>query len=261
VLKREDPTFDWKVDSETGQTLMSGMGVLHLEVKQHRMERDYRLQVRVGQPNVSYRETLRNPIRVEGECLKHAGTAGLFAKLTVEFEHHKGDQPITVVSRVAPETLTPLLVASAEQGLRGALQSGELGYPVMDVRATIVGGQMDPQLSNETGFQAAGADAVHKALRDNILLLEPVMHLEVTVPEEYLGPVTADLNARRAEIREVLMRGKLRVIEALVPLRRMFDYADKVRSLSQGRASSTMEPHSYAPAPDEVLQQMLHPEY
>jgi elongation factor G len=130
----------------------------------------------------------------------------------------------------------------------------------MDVRATIIDAEMDQQLSNETAFQAAGADAVHKALRDNIVLLEPVMHLEVTVPEEYLGPVTADLNARRAEIREVILRGKLRVIEALVPLARMFDYSDKVRSMSQGRASWTMEPHSYAPAPEEVLRQQLYPE-
>jgi elongation factor G len=259
-LKREDPTFDWKVDAETGQTLMTGMGVLHLEVKQHRMERDFRLRVRVGKPRVSYRETLQSPKRVEGEFVRQAGTAGLFAKVAVEFEHFKGEQPITVVQKVKPDTLPPLFLHAAEQGIRGALQSGDLGYSVMNVRATVVGGEMEEPFSNETAFQAAGADAVHKALRDNIVLLEPVMRLEVTVPEEYLGPVTADLNARRAEIREVLTRGKLRVVEALVPLARMFDYADKVRSLSQGRASSTMEPHAYAPAPEEVLRQLLHPE-
>src|SRR5207249_11976757 len=117
----------------------------------------------------------------------------------------------------------------------------------------MVDGEMDLQRSNETEFQAAGADAVHKAMKDNIILLEPVMHLEVTVPEEYLGPVTADLNARRAEIKELLTRGKLRVIEALVPLAKMFDYSDRVRSLSQGRATFTMEPKTYGPAPDDVL--------
>jgi elongation factor G len=259
-LKREDPTFDWKVDSETGLTLMTGMGVLHLEVKRHRMERDFRLRVRVRQPRVSYRETLRRPIRIEGECVRQAGTAGLFARVTVEFDPFKGEQPITVSNHVPPDKLTPLFLAAAEQGIRGALQSGELGYPVMNVRATLVDGAMDPQDSNEMAFQAAGADAVHKALRDNIVLLEPVMHLEVTVPEEYLGPVISDLLVRRAEIDQQLVRGKLRVIEARVPLRHMFDYADKVRSLSQGRASSTMEPHAYAPAPDEVLHALLHPE-
>ena len=129
----------------------------------------------------------------------------------------------------------------------------------MNVRATFHGGEMEEQFSNETAFQAAGADAVHKAMRDNIYLMEPVMRLEVTVPEEYLGPITADLHARRAEISEILTRGKLRVVEAEVPLRLMFDYADKVRSLSQGRASSSLEPRSYKPAPDDVLQALLNP--
>jgi elongation factor G len=256
LLKREDPTFDWRVDAETGQTVMTGMGVLHLEIKQHRMERDFRLKVRVGKPRVSYRETLKNPIEVEGECVKQAGTAGLFARVRVSFEPYQADkseQPIDIRHRLKPDALLPAYVAAAEQGLRGALQSGELGYPVINVRATITGGQMDQQFSNEVAFQAAGADAVHKAFRDNFVLLEPMMHLEVTAPEEYLGAITADLNARRAEIEQLFTRGKLRVIEVLVPLARMFDYSDKVRSLSQGRASWTMEPHSYSPAPDELV--------
>jgi elongation factor G len=253
TLKREDPTFDWRVDPETGQTLMSGMGMLHLEIKQKRMERDFRLKVRVGRPRVSYRETLARSIRVEGECVKQAGTAGLFAKISAEFEPIRGNEPIAVCNRVKPDALLPAFVAAAEQGIRGALQSGDLGYPVINVRATIVDGKMDAQFSNEVAFEAAGADAVNKALRDNAVLLEPVMHLEVTVPEEYLGPVTADLNARRAEITEMLARGKLRVIEARIPLAQTFDYSENVRSLSQGRADWTMEPHSYAPAPADVL--------
>lgn len=260
TLGREDPTFRWHIDPDTGQTLISGMGVLHLEIKIHRLREDFNLRVRVGKPRVSYRETLRRPARVVGECVRQAGTAGLFAKVTVEFEQHTGDQPITLVNRIPSEKLTPLFSASAEQGIRGALGSGELGFPVMNVKATLIDAEMDPQASTETAFQAAGADAVHRAMRANIVLLEPIMHLEVTVPEEYLGPVTADLNVRRAEIDQVLARGKLRVIEARVPLRLMFDYADKVRSLSQGRASSTLEPHSYAPAPDDVLHALLHPD-
>jgi elongation factor G len=253
TLKREDPTFDWRVDPETGQTLMSGMGMLHLEIKQKRMERDFRLKVRVGRPRVSYRETLARSIRVEGECVKQAGTAGLFAKISAEFEPIGGNEPNAVRNRAKPEALLPAFLAAAEQGIRGALQSGDLGYPVINVRATILDGKMDAQFSNEVAFEAAGADAVNKALRDNAVLLEPVMHLEVTVPEEYLGPVTADLNARRAEITEVLARGKLRVIEARIPLAQTFDYSENVRSLSQGRADWTMEPHSYAPAPPDIL--------
>jgi elongation factor G len=261
VLAREDPTFRWHLDPETGQTLISGMGVLHLDIKVHRLREDFRLKVRVSKPRVSYRETLARPVRLVGECVKQAGTAGLFGKVTVQFDRVPGQQPsIRVVNQLEPETLPPELAAAAEQGLRGALGSGELGYPVMDVRATLLSAERDEEFSNETAFQAAGADAVHKALRDNILLLEPVMHLEVTVPEDYLGAVMADLQARHADIRELLVRGKLRVIEALVPLARMFDYADKVRSLSQGRASATLEPAAYAEAPPEVLHALLHPE-
>jgi elongation factor G len=259
-LAREDPTFRWHEDRDTGQTLISGMGVLHLETKTIKLSEDYRLKARVGKPRVSYRETLRHPVEVEGECVKQAGTSGLFAKVRVRFEHFKGDQPVTVVSEVNPERLLPEYVAAAERGIRGALLSGDLGYPVIDVRATILDGQMDQELSNEVAFEAAGANAVNQALRDNIILLEPVMHLEVTVPEEYLGPVTADLNARRAEITQVLMRGNLRVIEAVVPLRRMFDYSDKVRSLSQGRAGWTMEPRAYGAVPDDELRALMHPE-
>jgi elongation factor G len=259
-LRREDPTFTWKPDKDTGQTLMNGMGTLHLEIKRHRMERDFRLRVRVGKPRVSFRETLRKPIRVEGECVRHAGGTGLFAKVAVEFEPFKGEQAVTVNHRLKPDVLLPAFLTAAEQGIRGALESGDLGFPVMNVRATVVGGEMDEQFSNETAFLQAGADAVHQALRENIVLLEPVMKLEVTVPEEYLGPITADLNARRADIRDVILRGKLRVVLAVVPMRLMFDYADKVRSLSQGRASSTMEPYEYRPAPDEELRRLTNPE-
>src|SRR5262249_47802308 len=255
-FKREDPTFTWRVDEDTGQILMSGMGLLHLEVKQHRME-DERLKIRVGKPLVSFRETLRRPVRVTGECVKHAGGAGLFGKVTVEFAPAGDGKAVTVLNQIPPETLPAELTSAAEQGIRGALHSGELGYPVINVRATLLGGQMDQESSNEVAFEAAGADAVHRALRDNMVLLEPLMHVEVTIPEEYLGPVTADLNARRAEIAQIHARGKVRAIEALVPLRQMFDYSDKVRSLTQGRASWTMEPRSYAPVPDEVVRAML----
>jgi elongation factor G len=256
LLGREDPTFHWHVDKDTGQTLVSGMGVLHLEIKVHRLREDFRLKVRVSQPRVSYRETLREAREVRGAFPR------LETYLDVRFEPVRSEAmrpPEVRESADFPDVPLPLREA-AKQGIQGALQSGELGFPVLNVLATITGYGIDPAQSTEVALQAAGADAVHRALRDNIVLLEPVMHLEVTVPEEYLGPVTADLNARRAEITQLLTRGKLRVIEALVPLARMFDYADKVRSLSQGRASSTMEPHSYLPAPPEVQQSFFNPE-
>jgi elongation factor G len=259
-LGREDPTFTWRVDPDTGQTLMNGMGVLHLEVKQHRMERDFRLKIRVSKPRVSYRETIRHGKRSVGECVRQTPGGNLFARVTVEFEPHQGQKSVEVQNRLDPEKIPPLFQHAAEQGVRNALESGELGYPVINVRATLVDAELDEQMSNEIAFQAAGADAVHAAMRDNMVLLEPVMHLEVTIPEEFLGPIQADLSARRADISDILMRGRLRVIEATVPLRVMFDYADRARSLSQGRASYSMEPRGYQPAPDDVLHALLHPE-
>jgi elongation factor G len=259
-LKREDPTFTWRVDSDTGQMLMSGMGVLHLEVKKHRLERDFRLKVRVSKPRVSYRETMKKAIKIEGECVKQAGTTGLFAKVTVEFEPISVEQGVLVINQIPDEALPAAFMLSAEEGIRYALQSGELGYPVIGVKATMRSAQMQEELSNEIAFQAAGADAVNRALKGNMTLLEPMMHTEVTVPEDYLGPVTADMNARRAVIEKVLARGKLRVIEALVPLAKMFDYSDRVRSLTQGRASWTMAPSAYAPVSEDTLAQMMNPD-
>jgi elongation factor G len=257
-LRREDPTFLVKVDADTGQSLMSGMGTLHLEVKKHRLERDFKLKVKVRAPRVSFRETLRHSVTVEGECLRSPSGATQFAKVTVAFEK-RAEPAVEVAARIKPDALVPLFLAAAEDGVRGALQTGEFGYPVMGVKATITDGKMDPQLSNEMAFRVAGNDAVRKAMRDNLVLLEPVMKLEVTVPEEFLGAVTADLMGRQADIQEVLVRGKLRVVVAEVPLRLMFDYADKVRSLSQGRASSSLEPHSYREAPEEVVRAHLFP--
>ena len=253
ALRREDPTFVWKVHADTGQTLISGMGMLHLEIKRHRMERDFNIKVRVGKPYVSFRETLREKKEAKG------GVARMETYIDVELRPVQSDTPALPVVRETsdfPEVPAALREA-ARQGVAGALQSGELGFPVINVEARITGYTLNEQLSNDIAVQGAAADAVNKALRGNIVLLEPVMHLEVTLPEEYLGPVTADLNARRAEIGQLLIRGKLRMIEAYVPLRAMFDYSDKVRSLSQGRAGWTMAPHTYAPAPNEVLQGLL----
>lgn len=252
ILSREDPTFTWKVDAETGQTLMSGMGMLHLEVKRHRMERDFRLKPRVGKPRVSYRETLKSPVTVEGEMDKRtAAGQGIYGKLTVAFANEHG-LGIQVKNKLKPDTLPPLLAAAAERGLKSALQSGAMGYPTLDIQATILDGKYDDALSSEIAFEAAASDAVQRAFRDNMLVLEPIMRLEVSVPDEFYGGVSGDLNARRAEITETHPRGKWWIVSALVPLAKMFDYADRLRSLSQGRASSTMSPHSYAAAPDDV---------
>jgi elongation factor G len=229
------------------------MGTLHLEVKRHRMERDFRLKIRVGKPLVSYRETLRKPIRIEGECDRYLGGKQLFARLCVEFDNRRAEQPVTVISKLKPGILTPNFQTAAENELRSALQTGEFGNPLLNVQATIVDGQMDPVNSDEAAFAIAAADAVRKALAENVLILEPIMKVNVTTPSEFLGNVISDLGIRRGEITNQALHGAFSEVIALVPLIELFDYADRVRSLTQGRASSTMEPQSYAPAPAEVL--------
>jgi elongation factor G len=260
LLQREDPTFRVRMDKDTGQTLMSGMGMLHLEVKRHRMERDFRLKVRVGRPRVSYRETVRSAMRAEGEFDRVIGGTAVKATVAVTLEADAGDKHLPIDFTIDRSAVSPTLVTALELGIRGALESGQIGYPVINVKAIVQGLTDSPEVTpavNEMAVQAAAADAVNKAMRDNMALLEPIMKIEVAVPEEALGLVTADLSARRAEIQASTPRGKWWVVEALAPLAKMFDYADALRSLSQGRASSTMEPHSYAPAPDEVLKAIL----
>ena len=158
-LKREDPTFTWRVDPNTGQQLMSGMGVLHLEVKRHRLEEDFRLKVRVSKPRVSYRETMKKPIKIEGECVKQAGTTGLFAKVTVEFEPISVELGVSVINKIADGVLPAEFMLSAEQGIRYALQSGELGYPVIGVKATMRSAQMQDAHAAHQHLACVGIDA------------------------------------------------------------------------------------------------------
>ncbi|VTS01600.1 elongation factor G [Tuwongella immobilis] len=259
-LNREDPTFLYRIDSETGQMLMSGMGTLHLEVKKNRMERDFRLKVRVGKPRVSYREMLRDPITVVGEFIRTAGSTSFFAKVVVKFDNQKNDQSATVNHRIKPNHLKAEFLTAAERGLRNGLMSGALGYPILNTQATIIDAEQDELLSNEVAFEAAGNDAVQKALQDNVILLEPIMKVAVTVPDDFVGNIIADLSARGAEITKTESTGKLMELEALVPLAKMFDYADKARSLSQGRAASSLTPSHYAAAPESVLRAMLDPD-
>ncbi len=257
VLQLEDPTFKVKADKETGQTLMSGMGTLHLEVKKHRLERDFRLRVRVGTPRVSYREMLKSPRTVAVE-VRQVGQREVFAWLKVEFTNHQSPSPVAVANLVPPESLPTLLAHAAETGLRDALQTGEFGFPMINVQAKILEARSDPQLSTEDAFVRAAVEAYRDATRDNVQLLEPIMRVRVTTPSEFLGNVIGDLSARRGQIeRQEPVGGDLFEVEAFVPLAELFDYADRVRSLSQGRATSSMEPHAYEPAPDKVRRELL----
>lgn len=260
VLQLEDPTFKVRADKDTGQTLMSGMGTLHLEVKRHRLERDFKLKVRVGKPRVSYREMLREPRTVEVK-IDRLGDKPAFAELKVSFTNFKSEKPVSVLSVVDTEAnpVPPAFLAAAQRALADALSTGELGYPMMNAQARLLDARFDPVLSNEDAFVAAAIKAYRDATQNNVQLLEPIMKVTVTTPSAFLGSILGDLTKRRGQIdaQEMSPTGDMVEVIAQVPLSELFTYANEVRSLSQGRAAAVMEPLSYEPAPDEILRQLL----
>jgi elongation factor G len=260
ALAREDPTFLYKVNEETGQTLISGMGELHLEVLKNRMVRDYRLGVHVGKPRVSYRETIKKAVKgVQGQCIRQTGGSGLYAKVTIDLAPEpqpKGSAPVKFVNALKGGVIPNEFIGPIEQAVRETAKSGgRTGYPLVDLKVTLVDGQAHDVDSNELAFRFAASDALEKAMNEaGPVLLEPIMKLEVVTPDEYLGDIMSDLMARRCEITHTTTRGRLMVVDARAPLEKMFGYSTAVRSLSQGRASYSMEPLEYAPAPESMLE-------
>jgi elongation factor G len=258
VLQLEDPTF--KVRPNEGQLVMSGMGTLHLEVKRHRLERDFRLKVRAYPPRVSYREMLKLPRQVDVKVEK-LGDKPAFAELKVSFTNFKSDKPVGVFNLVNTEAnpVPVAFLAAAEKALSEALQTGELGYPMMNAQARILDAKFDPQSSTEDAFVAAAIKAYREGTSGNVQLLEPIMKVTVTTPQQFLGNITGDLSRRRGQIESQDMNatGDLAEVVAVVPLSELFTYANEVRSLSQGRAAMGMEPHSYETAPDDVLRKLM----
>ena len=260
ALAREDPTFTFKVNEETGQTLISGMGELHLEILKNRMTRDYNLKVHVGRPRVSYRETIKKAVRrVEGACIRQTGGSGLYARITVDLEPEiqpKGAPVLHFVNKLKGGVIPSEFIPAIEAGLREEAKSGgRTGYPLVDLKVTLTDGAYHDVDSSDLAYRFAASDALRKAVEEaGPVLLEPIMRIEVVTPEDYLGNVTGDLSSRRALIDRTSTRGKLIVIDARAPLEKMFGYSTAVRSLSQGRASYTMEPLEYAPAPESMLE-------
>ncbi len=260
ALTREDPTFTFKVNEETGQTLISGMGELHLEILKNRMTRDYNLKVHVGRPRVSYRETIKKAVsRVEGTCIRQTGGSGLYAKITIDLAPEtqpKGAPVLRFVNKMKGGVIPAEFIPAIEAGLREEAKSGgRTGYPLVDLRVTLTDGAYHDVDSNDLAYRFAASDALRKAVEEaGAVLLEPIMRIEVVTPEDYLGNVTGDLSSRRALIDRTSTRGKLMVIDARAPLEKMFGYSTAVRSLSQGRASYTMEPLEYAAAPESMLE-------
>lgn len=256
MMRRQDPTFCAQENEETGQTIVSGMGELHLEVIRHRLVREYKLNVRVHPPRVCYRESVQKAVEVTGQCHRTLGGQTLSAELTIRMEPFPDAPTAVVVTAACGDQLPGPLLAAAMKVLEEKGQGGGLlGFPLMQVKVTVLGGAVKENESNELAFQLAAADAFEKALRQaGVLLLEPIMRLEVSVPEAYFGDLVADLQQRRGEVTRTSRRGSFAVIEARAPLANLFGYSSAMRSMSQGRASCTMEPSSYAPAPAEVAQ-------
>ncbi|HEX5443857.1 MAG TPA: elongation factor G, partial [Pirellulales bacterium] len=259
MLKRQDPTFRAATSEETGQTLISGMGELHLEVIKHRLLRDFNLNVKVKKPQVSYRETVKNAVQATGECNQMVAGQQLFARVKIRLEpYDSGERAVTVMpgggDGIPPELLSAVLDALVQEAEGG----GSLGYPLMKVRITTLGGETSETGSNEIAFRRAAADAFRKGLSlAGIVLLEPIMKLDIITPEEHLGDIVADLQQRRSIITHTQARGRNTVIEAEAPLANLFGYSSAIRSLSQGRASCSMEPTAYGPAPEEVLKAFM----
>jgi len=254
MMKRQDPTFRARENEETGQTLISGMGELHLEVIKHRLLRDYNLNVRVHKPRVSYRETVEKAAEVTGACHRQQGGQSLSAEVTIRIEPYAQGGSGAVVVPARGETLPEPYLSTAIDALTDEGQGGGmLGCPLMRVKITILGGVVHETDSNEIAFRYAAADAFNKGLKAaGAVLLEPIMKLQITTPEENLGDFINDLQQRRAIINETQHRGKSIVIDAEAPLANLFGYSSAMRGLSQGRATATMEPAAYGPAPPEV---------
>ncbi len=255
-LQRQDPTFRAVIDPETGQTIMSGMGELHLEVVRHRMERDFNLKVRVHNPRVSYRERLRAPVQTSAEFSAVTPASSLFFGLTLSAEDDPSqDAPVHVDHRLPDDAMPPALLEILLEALtEEALGGGVFGNPLMGLKLTVLSVDYREDESTEPAIRSAAAQVFSRLLQEgDFCLLEPIMLVEVVTPEEFLGNVQSDLNARRAIIVDSERRGDLCVIKAEAPLIRMFGYSTDIRSLSQGRASYSMEPCRYAEAPPDAM--------
>ena len=256
MLRRQDPTFRAVENEETGQTLISGMGELHLEVIQHRLTRDFGLNVKFYKPRVNYRETVAAKADVVGQCNRQIGSTQMFARLNVSVSPLEDvSAPVLVFDRLPHEVGLPNAIRQAAMDeVRERAAGGGLlaGFPLSGVRIDVTDAEMHEEGSDEVAFRIAAGDAFDRGMEQaGPVLLEPVMKVEVTTPGDYMGDLVGDLQQRRAIIAATETRGTMTVIIAHAPLKELFGYSGAVRSLSQGRAAGSMEPLSYQPAPKE----------
>lgn len=258
-VAEEDPTFKVTVDEETNQTIVSGMGELHLEVIVDRLLREFKVGANVGRPQVAYRETIKKSVSdVEGRYVRQTGGRGQFGHVVIRLEPNPG-HGYEFVDEAKGGVVPKEFVPAVDKGIQEAMQSGVLaGYPVVDVKAVLCNGSYHEVDSSELAFKIAGLEALKRALKKaEPVLLEPIMAVEVVMPKEYVGEVTKDLNSRRAHIEKVQSRGGTQVVKAFVPLAEMFGYATDLRSRTQGRATYTMQFGQYREVPLEVTKKIV----
>ena len=259
MLQRQDPTLDVET-GESGQTLMRGMGELHLEVYKNRLLRDYKLKIRFHKPEVSYRETIGSAVEVVGECARQIGGQTLFAKVKLRMEPLEDEAGgVQVLTQCPPEKLSGEFLDAVMEALRSCGESGGLlsGYPLMKLRVVVLGAEVN-ETTNDVAFRIAANEAFNEGLRQGgPVLLEPIMRLNVTVPDDYVGDFVGDLQQRRAIIVRTDPDGDITHIEANAPLKELFGYSSAMRSLSQGRAGCSMEPLHYAPAPEADMKRFM----
>jgi elongation factor G len=258
-LGEEDPTFQVHTEEETGQTVISGMGELHLEVIVDRLKREFHVEAGVGRPQVAYRETVRGEARnVEGRLIRQTGGAGQYGVVFIDLEHAAGEG-FDFVNRVKGGSVPSEFIPAVEKGIEEALESGvTAGYPMVDVRATLVDGKYHDTDSSEVAFKVAGSLALKEAAkRAGPVLLEPIMAVEVVTPEEFIGTVIGDLSSRRGRVEGQEPRGNAIAVRASVPLAEMFGYATDLRSSTQGRATYTMQFDRYEEVPSNIAEEIV----
>ena len=259
ALSEEDPTFRVHVDPETNQTVIAGMGELHLDILVDRMKREYKVEANVGAPQVAYRETIRKPVRAEGKFVRQSGGKGQYGHVVIELTPGEVGTGFEFVSKIVGGVVPKEYIGPAEQGMKEACESGILaGYPVIDLKATMVDGSFHDVDSSEMAFKIAGSMAIKEAvMKASPVLLEPMMKVEVEVPEDFIGNVIGDLNSRRGQIEGQDTEQGIAKVTAKVPLAEMFGYATDIRSKTQGRGIFTMEFSHYEEVPRNVAETII----
>ena len=258
-LAQEDPTFKVSTDPDSGQTIIEGMGELHLEIIVDRMMREFNVQANVGKPQVAYRETIRKASQAEGKYIRQTGGSGQYGHVRIRLEPNEPGKGYEFINDVVGGVIPKEFIKPVDQGIKEALEGGVLaGYEMVDVKATLYDGSYHDVDSNEMAFKIAGSMAFKEAARKaSPVLLEPVMSVEVVVPEEYMGTIIGDLSSRRGRIEALDHRAGSQVIKAMVPLAEMFGYATNMRSSTQGRATFSMHFAHYEEAPRSVAEEII----